>query len=84
MVQVFAIPIFFIVFREALESIIIISVLLSFLRQQLGPERDPVVYKKLRKQVISHRSIPLEILTNSRYGSAQVLGWLSALSSAVA
>lgn len=51
MVQVFAAPIFFIVFREALEAVIIISVLLSFLKQQLGPERDPIVYKKLRNQI---------------------------------
>lgn len=51
MVQVFAVPIFFIVFREALEAVIIISVLLSFLKQQLGPERDPAVYKSLRKQI---------------------------------
>lgn len=49
--DVFAVPIFFIVFRETIETGIVISVLLSFLRQQLGPEQDPVVYKKLRKQV---------------------------------
>lgn len=51
MVNVFAPPIFFIVFRETLETVIIVSVLLSFLKQQLGPDRDPVVYRKLRKQV---------------------------------
>jgi len=51
MVNVFAVPIFFIVFRETLETVIVVSVLLSFLKQQLGPERDPVVYRKLRKQV---------------------------------
>lgn len=51
MVNVFAVPVFFIVFREAIETVIIVSVLLSFLKQQLGPEKDPVVYKKLRKQV---------------------------------
>ncbi|KAK5945833.1 high-affinity iron permease [Knufia obscura] len=51
MVNVFAVPIFFILFRETLETVIIVSVLLSFLKQQLGPDRDPVIYKKLRKQV---------------------------------
>ncbi|KAF2497205.1 plasma membrane iron permease-like protein [Lophium mytilinum] len=51
MVNVFAVPVFFICFRECLETSIIVSVLLSFLKQTLGPERDPVVYKKLVKQV---------------------------------
>ncbi|KAI9845922.1 MAG: hypothetical protein M1837_004458 [Sclerophora amabilis] len=51
MVNVFAVPVFFIVFRETLETSIIVSVLLAFLKQTLGPERDPVVYKKLVKQV---------------------------------
>ena len=51
MVNVFAVPIFFILFRETLETVIVVSVLLSFLKQQLGPDRDPVIYKKLRKQV---------------------------------
>ncbi|KAI5209403.1 plasma membrane iron permease [Aureobasidium subglaciale] len=50
-VNVFAVPIFFICFRECLECSIIVSVLLSFLKQTLGPEHDPVVYKKLRAQV---------------------------------
>lgn len=49
MVNVFAIPVFFIVFRETIETVIIVSILLSFIKQQLG--QDPVVYKKLRKQV---------------------------------
>ena len=50
--NVFAVQVFFIVFRECLESVIIISVLLSFLKQTLGgPEQDQAVYKRLRKQV---------------------------------
>ena len=49
--NVFAVPIFFICFRECLETSIIVSVLLSFLKQTLGPEQDPVVYKKLVGQV---------------------------------
>lgn len=49
--DVFAVPVFFIVFRETLETTVVVSVLLSFLKQQVGPEQDPVLYKKLRKQV---------------------------------
>ncbi|EEH02984.1 plasma membrane iron permease [Histoplasma capsulatum G186AR] len=52
MVNVFAVQIFFIVFRECLEAVIIVSVLLSFLKQCLGqPHQDPTIYKRLRKQV---------------------------------
>lgn len=51
MVNVFAVPVFFIVFRETLETSIVVSVLLSFLKQQLGPDRDRTVYKRLRNQV---------------------------------
>lgn len=51
MVQVFAVPIFFIVFRETLETSIVVSVLLAFIKQQLGPDQDKLLYKKLRNQV---------------------------------
>ncbi|KAI9673751.1 MAG: hypothetical protein M1829_003988 [Trizodia sp. TS-e1964] len=51
MVNVFAVPVFFILFRETLETSIIVSVLLAFLKQTLGPDQDPLTYKKLRKQV---------------------------------
>ncbi|KAK3314753.1 putative iron transferase [Apodospora peruviana] len=51
-VDVFSVPVFLVVFREALETVIIVSVLLAFLKQTLdGPNRDPVVYKKLVRQV---------------------------------
>ncbi len=51
-VNVFAVPVFFVVFRETLETAIIVSVLLAFLKQTLdGPNRDASVYKKLVKQV---------------------------------
>ncbi|KAF3893626.1 High-affinity iron transporter [Trichophyton interdigitale] len=43
--------VFFIVFRETLETSIIVSILLAFLKNQLGPQQDVQVYKKLRKQV---------------------------------
>lgn len=50
--QVFAVPVFLVVFRETLETAIIVSVLLAFLKQTLdGPGRDPKVYKALRRQV---------------------------------
>ncbi|KAL7934733.1 high-affinity iron permease-like protein [Trichoderma chlorosporum] len=50
--NVFAVQVFFILFRETIEASIIISVLLSFLKQSLGgPEQDQAVYKRLVKQV---------------------------------
>jgi high-affinity iron transporter len=52
MPDVFSVPVFLIVFRETLETVIIVSVLLAFLKQTLdGPEQDAKVYKKLVKQV---------------------------------
>ncbi|KAF4447775.1 high-affinity iron transporter [Fusarium austroafricanum] len=51
-VDVFAVPVFLVVFRETLETVIIVSVLLAFLKQTLdGPNGDINVYKKLRRQV---------------------------------
>ncbi|KAL8999871.1 MAG: hypothetical protein Q9169_001412 [Polycauliona sp. 2 TL-2023] len=49
MPDVFAVPIFFIVFRECVEVSIIVSLLLSWQKQTLGG--DPVTNKKLRRQV---------------------------------
>lgn len=50
---VFAVPVFLVVFREALEAVIIVSILLAFVKQTLGgPDGDQVAYKKLRKQVM--------------------------------
>ncbi|KAE8374346.1 iron permease FTR1 [Aspergillus bertholletiae] len=52
MVNVFAVQVFFIVFRECLEAAIILSVLLSFLKQSLGqPHQDQSIYKRLVRQV---------------------------------
>lgn len=52
MTKVFAAQVFFIVFREVLEAVIIVSVLLSFLKQSLGgPDQDPKIYKRLVRQV---------------------------------
>ncbi|KIW88538.1 uncharacterized protein Z519_11107 [Cladophialophora bantiana CBS 173.52] len=52
MTNVFGVQVFFIVFRECLEAVIIISVLLSFLKQCLGqPSQDPAIYKRLKRQV---------------------------------
>ncbi|TKA71104.1 hypothetical protein B0A49_03256 [Cryomyces minteri] len=44
MVNVFSVPVFFVCFRESLETSIIVSVLLAFLKQTLGPEREPRVW----------------------------------------
>ncbi|XP_014558999.1 hypothetical protein COCVIDRAFT_35807 [Bipolaris victoriae FI3] len=51
MPNVFAVPVFFICFRECLETSIIVSVLLAFLKQTLGPAQDAAVYKRLVRQV---------------------------------
>lgn len=52
MTNIFAVQIFFIVFRECLEAVVIISVLLSFLKKSLGqPDQDKHVYKRLVRQV---------------------------------
>jgi high-affinity Fe2+/Pb2+ permease len=51
MVNVFAVPVFFIVFRETLETGLVVSILLAFLKQQIGPEQDKKTYQRLRKQV---------------------------------
>ncbi|KAG0659109.1 high-affinity iron permease [Maudiozyma exigua] len=48
--KVFNVAVFFVVFRECLEAVVIISVLLSFLNQSIGT-KDIVLFKKLRKQV---------------------------------
>jgi high-affinity iron transporter len=51
-VDVFAVPVFLVIFRESLEAVIILSVLLAFLKQTLGgPDGDVVIYKRLRRQV---------------------------------
>ena len=50
--NVFSVPVFLIVFRETLETVIIVSVLLAFLKQTLdGPSNDPKTYKILVRQV---------------------------------
>lgn len=52
--DVFSVPVFLVVFREALETVIIVSVLLAFIKQTLGgPNGDIETYKKLRKQVFT-------------------------------
>ncbi|CAB4255526.1 similar to Saccharomyces cerevisiae YER145C FTR1 High affinity iron permease involved in the transport of iron across the plasma membrane [Maudiozyma barnettii] len=48
--KVFSVAVFFVVFRECLEAVVIISVLLSFLDQSIGT-RDLALFKKLKKQV---------------------------------
>lgn len=51
MPDVFSVPIFLVTFREALETVIIVSVLLAFLKQTL--DDDKVLHKKLVRQVSS-------------------------------
>ncbi|KAJ6005743.1 hypothetical protein N7451_003687 [Penicillium sp. IBT 35674x] len=48
---VFAVTVFFICFRECLETTVVVSVLLAFLKQTLGQGENQAVYKRLVKQV---------------------------------
>jgi hypothetical protein len=50
--------VYFVVFRETLETSVIVSVLLAFVKQALGqPDQDPFVYRKLVRQVKTLRTI---------------------------
>ncbi|EMG49972.1 High-affinity iron permease, putative, partial [Candida maltosa Xu316] len=52
MAQVFNVQIFFVVFRESLEAVIVVSVLLAFVKQSMsGPTADPKIKKRLYKQI---------------------------------
>lgn len=72
--NVFAVPVFLVVFRESLEAVIIVSILLAFLKKTLGgPGGDVKAYKKLRKQVCTQSSPFMPLITNTpspRSGSA--------------
>lgn len=48
--DVFNVQIFFVVFREALEAVIVISVLLAFVKQSIG-NKSPEVKKQLVRQI---------------------------------
>lgn len=89
--QVFAVPVFLVVFRETLETVIIVSVLLAWLKQTLdGPERDVKVYKKLRRQVNSTSPLPRsqrhEVCSPSRNSLTLIYrsGWAPASASSSA
>ena len=46
--------VFFVVFRESLEVVVVVSVLFAFLQQTLNqPGQDSLVFKRLMKQVSS-------------------------------
>ncbi|KAK4239056.1 iron permease FTR1/Fip1/EfeU [Achaetomium macrosporum] len=51
MPDVFSVPIFLVTFREALETVIIVSVLLAFLKQTLDNDHDKALHKRLVRQV---------------------------------
>lgn len=50
MADVFNVQIFFVVFREALEAVIVVSVLLAFVKQSIG-NKNPEITKKLVRQI---------------------------------
>ncbi|TDZ29469.1 High affinity iron permease ftrA [Colletotrichum spinosum] len=51
MEDLFSLPIFFITFRESLETAIIVSVLLAFIKRTLASQDDPVLHQKMVQQV---------------------------------
>ena len=51
MVDVFNVQIFFIVFRESLEAIIVVSVLLAFVKQSRCGSSEPQLKKRLYRQI---------------------------------
>ncbi|KAK4142758.1 iron permease FTR1/Fip1/EfeU [Dichotomopilus funicola] len=59
MPDVFSVPIFLVTFREALETVIIVSVLLAFLKQTLA--EDKALHKRLVRQVWLGTSLGLLI-----------------------
>ena len=66
MPNVFSVPIFLVTFREALETAIVVSVLLAFLKQTVSHDRP--LHKTLVRQVsnlspCSDTSSPSQLLT---------------------
>ncbi|CAG8947442.1 unnamed protein product [Penicillium salamii] len=49
--SVFAVTVFFICFRECLETTVVVSVLLAFLKQTLSADEDQATHKRLVRQV---------------------------------
>lgn len=68
MADVFAVPVFFIVFRETLETSLVVSILLAFLQKQVGPEQDAKTYKRLRNQVCTHSAVQFGDADVRRFG----------------
>ncbi|KKA30901.1 hypothetical protein TD95_004085 [Thielaviopsis punctulata] len=60
--ELFSVPVFLLIFRETLETAIIVSVLLAFLKQTLDvPDADPALYHSLRRQVWAGTAIGFSI-----------------------
>ncbi|KAH7024676.1 putative iron transferase [Microdochium trichocladiopsis] len=51
MPDLFSVPVFFIIFRETLETSIIVSVLLAFLKQTLPNASDAALAQRMRRQI---------------------------------
>ncbi|KAJ2961501.1 hypothetical protein NQZ79_g3314 [Umbelopsis isabellina] len=74
--DLFSVPIFFILFRETTEAAIIVSVLLSFLKQVFSDDR--VIYRRLCKQVWFGSLIGLAICL--AIGAAFIAVWYTVAS----
>ncbi|KAL9116381.1 MAG: hypothetical protein Q9187_007094, partial [Circinaria calcarea] len=65
MVNVFAVPVFFLCLRETLETSIVVSILLAFLKQTLGPDQDASTLKRLRRQVNAQMGLRMQSQANN-------------------
>ncbi|KAI9470860.1 MAG: iron permease FTR1 family-domain-containing protein [Benjaminiella poitrasii] len=73
--DLFNVPIFFIVFRETFEAAIIVSVLMSFVKQVFDP--NTVLYKRLRNQIWIGSALGLFICVC--IGAAFIAVWYTVL-----
>jgi high-affinity iron transporter len=69
--NLFAVQVFFIVFRECLEAVVVVSVLLAFLKQSLGqPDQDRSVYvRRERRRTLGEASTGERLTISSRNDS---------------
>ncbi|KAJ3162553.1 high-affinity iron permease [Geranomyces variabilis] len=72
--MLFSVAAFFVIWRETTEAAIVVSVLLSFCNQMFG--QDPIMYKRLRKQIWLGSALGLAIVL---IVSAAVIGVFYAL-----
>lgn len=66
-VDVFSVPVFLVVFRESLETVIIVSVLLAFLKQTFGRDEASTTGRSETARVADNANSAAETASNRRY-----------------